>query len=96
MFSLTNISLKTLLSSLLLMAFIAGGTVNAATCKGMSKPACSGESSCSWVDSYQRSDGIKVNGYCRKKSSGKSSGKTLKKEKKATKKSVAKEKKSKS
>lgn len=37
----------------------------AAECKGMEKASCERQDSCTWVDSYERKDGVKVNGYCR-------------------------------
>jgi hypothetical protein len=45
----------------------------AAECKGMEKAACERQDSCTWVDSYQRKDGVKVSGYCRGKGGKKSS-----------------------
>lgn len=48
---------------------LAGGTALAAekssACKGLEKMACGSKSSCTWVDSYTRKDGKKVNAYCR-------------------------------
>ena len=40
----------------------------ASECKGLEQPRCESNESCSWVDSYQRKDGIKVAGHCRVKS----------------------------
>jgi hypothetical protein len=45
----------------------------AAECKGMEKAACESQDSCTWVDGYQRGDGVKVSGYCRSKGGKKSS-----------------------
>jgi hypothetical protein len=45
----------------------------AAECKGMAKGQCEGNNACVWVDSYQRKDGVKVDGYCRSKGKKKSS-----------------------
>ena len=50
--------------------------VSAAECKGMEKNKCEGNGSCTWVDSYQRKDGVKVDGYCRNKGGKKSSSKS--------------------
>ena len=43
------------------------GNATAAECKGLEKPKCENSSSCTWVDSYVRKDGVKVDGYCRAK-----------------------------
>ena len=48
-------------------------SANAAECKGMAKGQCEGNNACVWVDSYQRKDGVKVDGYCRSKGTKKSS-----------------------
>ena len=50
--------------------------VSAAECKGMEKNKCESNGSCTWVDSYQRKDGVKVDGYCRNKGGKKSSNKS--------------------
>ena len=47
-------------------------SANAAECKGMAKGQCEGNNACVWVDSYQRKDGVKVDGYCRSKGKKKS------------------------
>ena len=47
--------------------------VSAADCKGLEKNQCDSNGSCTWVDSYTRKDGVKVDGYCRKKGGKKSS-----------------------
>ncbi|ESQ17219.1 MAG: hypothetical protein N838_23950 [Thiohalocapsa sp. PB-PSB1] len=46
---------------------------SATDCKGMEKKQCESNANCTWVDSYQRKDGIKVDGYCRGKGGKKSS-----------------------
>ena len=51
------------------------GSAAAGICKGVEKSACSTDEMCSWVESYARSDGAKVRGYCRTKSSGKQKAK---------------------
>jgi hypothetical protein len=48
------------------------GNATAADCKGLEKAKCEGNSSCTWVDSYKRKDGVEVNGYCRAKGGKKS------------------------
>mgnify|MGYP001384178017 CR=1 FL=1 len=70
-----NIPVKFLTNALLLGAFATHGVATAATCKGMSKSDCSAQSSCTWVGGYERTDGVKVNGYCRIKKAEKSSEK---------------------
>ncbi len=35
-------------------------------CKGMQQAPCSDSTSCRWVNTYKRSDGREINGYCRK------------------------------
>ena len=68
-------------------------SANAASCKGMSKSACSASSSCNWVDGYKRKDGVKVSSHCRA-ASGKAKKETKAKKtesKKATKKTTSKD-----
>jgi len=38
----------------------------AAACKSLEHKACTEDASCSWVSSYQRSDGRSVRAHCRK------------------------------
>jgi hypothetical protein len=52
------------------------GPASAAECKGLEKSKCESNGSCTWVDSYQRKDGAKVDGYCRNKGGKKSSSKS--------------------
>ena len=35
------------------------------SCKGSAQKACEQATSCTWVQSYERSDGKSVSGYCR-------------------------------
>ena len=75
------------LASILLAIFVStmfSFSANAASCKGMSKSACSSSSSCNWVDGYKRKDGVKVSSHCRA-ASGKAKKETKKKETKAKK-----------
>ncbi|MCF7983194.1 MAG: hypothetical protein K9L70_02225 [Thiohalocapsa sp.] len=51
------------------------GNAVGAECKGKEKSSCDTTTSCTWVDSYQRKDGVKVDGYCRNKG-GKKTGST--------------------
>ncbi len=39
----------------------------AGSCKGMQQDACSGDSSCSWINSYTTKMGKTINAYCRNK-----------------------------
>ena len=39
----------------------------AKSCKGMASAACEQEEACSWVNSFTRSDGVKVSAFCRAK-----------------------------
>jgi len=55
------------------LVFSAQSPLLAAECKGMEKAACEKQDSCTWVDGYQRGDGVKVSGYCRSKGGKKSS-----------------------
>jgi hypothetical protein len=50
------------LTCVLLVAAIPGF---AAECKGSAQDACATNAQCAWVAEYVRSDGRKVNGYCR-------------------------------
>jgi len=57
----------------LITVFPASSVVFAQTqCKGLENPTCNQNSLCSWVDSYERKDGVKVNGFCRTKPKSKS------------------------
>jgi len=58
----------TLLSSTLLLAASAGLASAESSCKGIEQSVCSNRADCVWVGSYARSDGTRVNGYCRAKS----------------------------
>ena len=37
-----------------------------AACKGMEQATCMESGACRWVNSYKRSDGREISGYCRK------------------------------
>ena len=50
-----------------------GTALAASSCKGLSQSKCDKSPDCSWVSSYQTKSGVKVDAYCRGKSS-KSSG----------------------
>jgi hypothetical protein len=67
-------SAVTFIATIALMAM--QGPASAADCKGLEKNQCESNDSCTWVDSYQRKDGVKVNGYCRNKGGKKSSSKS--------------------
>ena len=69
-----SISLATSLATMLVV-LLAGAQANAATasqCKGLENSACASDNACSWVESYERKDGIKVNAFCRTKAKPKS------------------------
>ncbi|MDB4511845.1 hypothetical protein N9060_00140 [Arenicella sp.] len=36
-------------------------------CKGLENGACTTQDTCSWVEGYERKDGITVNAFCRTK-----------------------------
>ena len=78
--SITNsTSLTSGLFSLAIAAslLLASGTANAASqCKGLENSACSQNTSCGWVQGYERKDGRKVSGFCRTKAKSKSQKKT--------------------
>ncbi|MGD8206541.1 MAG: hypothetical protein PVH47_00525 [Thiohalocapsa sp.] len=64
---------KTLAAALTTAALLTlQGPAVAADCKGLEKNRCESNNSCTWVDGYQRKDGVKVSGHCRSKG-GKSS-----------------------
>lgn len=54
-----------LCSSALLMGAHAAQAEPAA-CKGMEQANCTESAACRWVNSYKRSDGREISGYCRK------------------------------
>ena len=56
-----------ILVAALVFAISHSGAAFAAECKGKTKPACDRDKSCVHVASYTRSDGVKVNAYCRNK-----------------------------
>ncbi len=56
------------LGALLAAGLALSGQANAASqCKGLDNAACDSQQSCSWVAGYERSDGRKVNAFCRTK-----------------------------
>ncbi len=77
------------LLSVLLVFFLAQGSVSAASCKGLSKSKCGGNSSCSWVGGYTTKKGVKVSAFCRNKPG---SGTSKAKKKSVAKKSATKKK----
>lgn len=44
---------------------LAAAPVSSSECKGSAQEACVAKDQCRWIDEYVRSDGKKVNGYCR-------------------------------
>jgi len=75
-------------ASLLAMALMSN-PVMAASCKGMSKSACSSSNSCSWVKAYKTKKGNTVDAHCRAKP-GKSSKKKSSSDKKSSSKTSSK------
>lgn len=63
-----------LTSSLFASLMIASSASAASACKGLENSACSENSACGWVNSYQRKDGRTVKAFCRTKSGAKRSG----------------------
>lgn len=60
-------TLSALLCSVTLLAGVQA-VVHAepSACKGMEQASCAESGDCRWVNSYKRSDGREINGYCRK------------------------------
>jgi hypothetical protein len=42
-------------------------SAQAAACKGLEMEPCQNSEDCSWVDSYERKDGVKVSAHCKSK-----------------------------
>lgn len=76
--------IKLILTTLLALGLFSTPAQAVSQCKGMPSAACGKAGNCTWVNSYKRKDGKKVNGYCRKKP-GKSSVDKLKSKASATK-----------
>ena len=53
------------LAAVVAAASILSANVQAAACKSLEQQACSEDTSCTWVSSYERSDGRTVKAYCR-------------------------------
>lgn len=58
-----------LFSLVLALGLSAAGTAGASDCKGMSQSQCEGDAACTWVEGYTTKKGVKVDSYCRNKSS---------------------------
>jgi uncharacterized membrane protein YgcG len=56
------------------LIFAAQDPALAVECKDMEKLQCERNDNCTWVDGYQRKDGVKVAAYCRSKGKRKSGG----------------------
>ena len=52
--------------AVLTLALNSGAQAASSECKGMEQNSCIQAKTCRWVNSYQRSNGKKVSGYCRK------------------------------
>ena len=81
---LTSTTLGLLISAFMVLALQAGPAA-AAECKGKTKSACSRDNTCVYVGSYTRSDGVKVDAYCRNKGGNASAAKKSKTKKTAKK-----------
>lgn len=72
MSSLTNMKFRKFGSIALvgLAVGVTGSTLAAdSACKGFSKSECVSKDSCTWVEGYTTKKGVKVDAYCRVKSS---------------------------
>ena len=58
--------LSTLICSAALLISTSAAQAAPNVCKGVQQAACADAGSCRWVNSYKRSDGREINGYCRK------------------------------
>ena len=58
-------------AGLFAIAILSSSQVSAASaCKGLDNKSCAEQSSCGWVQSYERKDGRTVNAFCRTKARG--------------------------
>jgi len=67
-----KIRLGFVMASLVTGFFVNNIAIAQTQCKGLESTACNEESMCTWVASYERKDGIKVNAFCRAKPKSKS------------------------
>ena len=58
--------ISALLCSTVLLTGVHAVQAQPVTCKGLEQATCMEAANCRWVDSYKRSDGREINGYCRK------------------------------
>lgn len=71
--TLANHSRRLLAIGVTSLALLSSGPSFAASaCKGLSNSACDSNTSCNWVESYKRKDGVKVKAHCRSASKKKS------------------------
>lgn len=70
--------------SLIGSLLVSGPATAASACKGLDNSACSNNSSCGWVEGYQRKDGRSVKSFCRTKSGAKKSSAKKSADKKST------------
>ena len=70
----SSLFLRTSVIALALVGSVAVSSpvLAASACKGLDNSSCSNNSSCGWVDGYERKDGRKVKAFCRTKSVKKS------------------------
>jgi hypothetical protein len=75
---------RSLSSAILVVGLALAGSAAAETaCKSMSKSKCEGADACVWVNGYTTKKGVKVDSYCRNKSSKSSKSKSSGSSKKA-------------
>lgn len=70
----TNFVRTFLLTATLAGVSVSGQVSAASACKGLENAACNSNTSCGWVQGYERKDGRKVKSFCRTKSSAKKKG----------------------
>ena len=58
-------SRTTFLSLFALIVFTSSPVQSDSACKGVEKSVCEKDHACRWVNSYKRSDGAEIKGYCR-------------------------------
>ena len=59
-------TISALVCSVALLAGAHALQAEPSVCKGMEQASCAESGACRWINSYKRSDGREINGYCRK------------------------------
>ena len=57
--------IRLLTAGLLGAGLFISGAAHSSSCKTLDQNSCSAKASCSWVNGYQRKDGVKVRAHCR-------------------------------